>query len=120
LASPLKDWKIGKLRKIVRDAQYSAAKHIRGIVNGTDPESSVPWAETSTRTRVAMNLVSLAAAEARSENAPVAATFGVVLMQPRLKDAGEWEAMAARVQSGQVIEATATPALAPAEVKGGG
>lgn len=110
------------MREIQR-AQLSAALRVRGLFlkegePGYNPDATGNWQDCSMRTRAALILVQgQLAAERAKQQAATPKVFGLVMMQQRVEDAGQWEQMAADVSRGQAIEAVATPTPAVEEVK---
>lgn len=118
-----------RIREAVLGAQLAAARVVQGLFEepetaAGDPnpayndDAETPWKQATTRTRAALILTqgAMAAERARS-TAPTAQVFGMVLMQPRVEDAGAWERMARGVADApapKVIEAVATTSPAPA------
>ena len=110
------------MREIQR-AQLTAAVRVRGLFSkpgtlGYNPDAERNWQDCSMQTRAALILVQgQLAAERAKQQAATPKVFGMVLMTPRLDDPRQWEAMAAEVSRGPVIEAVATPAPVTEEAK---
>lgn len=112
-----------RLLREIQKAQWTAVGRVRGLFRkpgepGYNPDAANNWQDCSMQTRAALILTQGAlAAERAKQQADAPKVFGMVLMQPRLSDHGEWERMASAVSEGKVIEAEAAPAL-PAVEKG--
>jgi hypothetical protein len=91
-------------------AQAQAARHLRTLADGTNPEAKEPAKMMSTRTKAALVLAQGSmAAERAKDMSQAPRVFGVVMMQPRIEDPRQWEAMAAAGGEPKAIEAVATP-----------
>lgn len=112
-----------RLAREIQRAQLTAALKVRGLFldptePGFNPDALLNWQDCSMRTRAALILVQgQLAADRAKQQAATPKVFGMVLMQQRVEDPGQWERMAAEVSRGQAIEAVATPAPAAVEVK---
>lgn len=98
--------KVARLRRIVVGAQLTSAKHIAAVARGEHVDSSLPWKEASTQTRVALALTQGTMAAQRAETmAEAPRAFGVVVLPARIESAQDWEAARPR----QAIEAVTVP-----------
>lgn len=110
------------MREIQR-AQWSAVARVRGLYKepgeeGYNPDATANWQDCSMRTRAALILTQGALATERAkQQAATPKVFGMILMQQKIPDHGEWERMATAVSEGKFIEAEAVPALPAAEGK---
>lgn len=107
-----------RLAREIQRAQLTAAIRVRGLFlepgqSGFNPDALANWQDCSMRTRAALILVQgQLAADRAKQQAATPKVFGLVMMQQRVEDAGQWEQMAAEVSRGQAIEAVATPPAA--------
>jgi hypothetical protein len=103
--------KEARLLREVQKAQLSAVSRVRGLFlqpedPGFNPDALVNWQECSTRTRAAIILTNgVLANERAKQQALTPKVFGVVMIQARVEDHGQWEQMAADVRDGKAIEA---------------
>lgn len=110
--------KLEKLRRCVLGGQLDAAAHVRKVVRGEHADSHVPWNEVSGRTRAALLLTQGAMAAERAKTMSEAPkVFGMVIMQDRIEDQGQWERMAQETSARSAIEAVAVPVPKPSDPK---
>lgn len=89
-------------------AQADGARYLRTIADGTNPEAAEPAKQMSNRLKAALVLAQGSmAAERAKDMSQAPKIFGMVLMQPRIENAREWEAMAAAGGESKAIEAVA-------------
>ena len=118
---PTAKWHQEKTLRTVARIRREAAEWMKGIANGTNPEANAVWKERSVRTGCALALLGHQAAAERAAVAAksVGASFGVVVIQQKIENHGEWEQFA-KDRGQQVIDTTAGPALLETNIEEAG
>jgi hypothetical protein len=95
-----------RLAQLLRRVEAKGVRKVAGLFKnpgepGYNPDAEVPWKDSTTATRAALLLTQGVMAAERMKNAGngAAAVFGVVMMQPKIESASEWETFAKQVHS---------------------